>query len=112
MSRHLGDLSSLAPDNSTESLQKPYDQRTNALQTVASKHQSRDSGGAAEQVHGGPGLLGGGCGCAQENCHLHWLQSKVCGLRGASSRGAQVSRDTLWHPNQGPHSNATVSKFN
>ena len=60
VSHHLGNLSSLAPDNSTESLQKPYNQRTNALQTLTAKHQSRDSRRAAEQVRGGPGLLGGG----------------------------------------------------
>ena len=89
VSRHLGNLSSLAPDNSTESLQKPYNQRTNALQTLTAKHQSRDSRRAAEQVRGGPGLLGGGRGCAQEKCHVHWLQSEGCGLRGASSRGLE-----------------------
>lgn len=92
--------------------QKPYNQRTSALQTLTAKHQSRDSRRAAEQVRGWPGRLGGGHGCAQEKCHLHWLQSEVCGLRGASSLGAQVSRDTLWSPHRGPHSNATVSKFN
>lgn len=52
VSRHLGELPSLAPDSSAESRHKPYNQRTNALQTPTGRRQSRDPRGTAEQVCG------------------------------------------------------------
>ena len=80
MSRHLGELPSLAPDSSAESRHRPYNQRTNALQTLTGKHQSRDSRGTAEQV------CGALCVGAAVGVDRKTAISTGCGQRGASSR--------------------------
>ena len=80
VSCHLGELPSLAPDSSAESRHRSYNQRTNALQTLSSKHQSQDSRATAEQVCGAL-CVGAAVGVGRKTAI-----STGCGQRGASSR--------------------------